>query len=91
MPREVWLCNYCDHEEDTYGQADSHEWNCKYNPKVKTCQTCEHKLDTGYGSDCTFKCDKQGCEHYDETDFEMRKFDIRDCNNWEIEKWRLRE
>ena len=64
MPKPIlWECEFCENYwselpgfilDDTYEDVKLHEENCKYNPKNKTCYTCQRFSGERYPFN--FKC-----------------------------------
>ena len=44
MPKEIkrWKCDHCKKNFASRGYANRHEYMCFFNPKLKTCPTCDH-------------------------------------------------
>lgn len=53
MPKQKWLCEYCNYQFDDEKSASEHELKCAYNPKMKLCFSCKNKCTvlTSMGTD----------------------------------------
>lgn len=40
---QVWRCDHCSYLSQNAKETRLHEYECEWNIKNKTCQTCEHR------------------------------------------------
>ena len=47
--KQVWKCDYCSRTNIDVDDIIKHEPLCSFNKKNKTCYTCIHQTEDGYG------------------------------------------
>lgn len=45
---KVWKCDFCQMTDEEKAIVETHEQDCAFNPKNKTCYTCKNKWNEGY-------------------------------------------
>ena len=81
MPVEIFRCNYCYHDEDSYREAEDHEETCSHNPELKNCFSCKHYVDVGMPmSGPLYRCHNEECPRFEK--FLRMKEERETCSFW---------
>jgi hypothetical protein len=77
--KQVWKCDHCSQTNIDPNIIKEHEIKCSFNEHNKYCNTCDHHIWEGYGSDGWYEC------HIGK-DYQTYE-DDGNCPDWKNDDW----
>ena len=74
--KQVWKCDFCHHTDKEDGEVERHEDGCRFNPKNRSCTTCDNRLLAEY-YDMSDECNIHDFGHF----LECEDGDVK-CVDW---------